>query len=263
MLLGEPPRTQGDVHFRLFGIPVRIHPFFWITTLLLGMGGFQGGKADPVDALVWVAVVLVSILVHEMGHATMQRAYGGHPWITLYGLGGLASCSDCDRSPWRQIIISLAGPVAGFLLAAFVLLAMWSTGYHFGFITSPERFDINSSGLARAMIGRLGPIAIYFKAFDSPLMNTVIWDALQVNILWGVVNLIPVYPLDGGQIARELFTLNNPRAGIIQSLQLSAGVAVLIAVYGLTKQNVFLCLMFGYLAFASFNTLQMYRNHWR
>src|SRR4051794_41088064 len=97
MLLGEPAPTQGDLHFRLFGFPVRVHPFFWLTTVIFGMGG---GPADPQRTLVWVGIVFVSILAHELGHATMQRFYGGHPWITLYGLGGLASCNDCSRSPW-------------------------------------------------------------------------------------------------------------------------------------------------------------------
>ena len=87
MLLGEPPPTQGDLHFRILGFPVRVHPFFWVSTLLLGMGG---GEADPVETLIWIGVVFISILVHELGHAVMQRRYGGRPWVTLYGLGGLA-----------------------------------------------------------------------------------------------------------------------------------------------------------------------------
>ena len=66
----------------------------------------------------------------------------------------------------------------------------------------------------------------------------MIADLLHVNILWGLVNLLPIYPLDGGQIARELFTLGNPRAGIIQSLQLSAGAAVLVAAYALLNQRI-------------------------
>jgi Zn-dependent protease len=263
MFLGEPPSTQADVHFRVFGIPVRVHPFFWLVSLVMGAGGFSRGEADPVDALVWVVVVFISILVHELGHAVMQRAYGGHPWITLYSLGGLASCNDCDRSPWRQIIISLAGPVAGFLLAAIVILAMRLSGQVIGFALSTDRIDLESLGLFRVMRGRLGPIAVYFQPFHSDLLNRVIWDALQVNVLWGLVNLLPIYPLDGGQISRELFTLRYPREGIIQSLQLSAGVAVLMAIYGIMQQSIFICLMFGFLAIGSFQTLQAYRQHWR
>src|SRR6478736_1555485 len=129
MLLSEPAPTRGDIHFRLFGIPVRVHPMFWLVAVILGAGSFGRGEVDPVDALVWVVVMFASILVHELGHATMQRAYGGNPWITLYGMGGLASCNDCDRSPRSQIIISLAGPIAGFLLATVIILALRLSGH--------------------------------------------------------------------------------------------------------------------------------------
>src|SRR3954451_9356765 len=130
MLLGEPAPTQGDIHFRFLGIPVRIHPFFWVTSVFLGIGSKD---ADPMDILVWVGVVFVSILVHEFGHATMQRRYGGHPRVTLYGLGGLASCNDCDRSPLRQILILLAGPGAGFLLAGIIVAILKALGHLDGF----------------------------------------------------------------------------------------------------------------------------------
>jgi stage IV sporulation protein FB len=249
MLLGEPPPTQADLHFRLLGIPVRVHPFFWITSLFLGMGGKD---SDPTDILVWVGVVFVSILVHEFGHATMQRRYGGHPRVTLYGLGGLASCDDCDRSPGRQILILLAGPFAGFFLAGVVVAVLKAFGHLNGFELDwvPIRwtpFDL----------------AYYFENERLALMDLIIWDLLVVNIMWGLINLLPIYPLDGGQITRELFTLRNPRAGILYSLQLSAGVAVLFALYALSKNLIFTCAMFGILAYNNFQTLRMYRNHWR
>ena len=248
-MLGEPSPTQADLHFRLFGIPVRVHPFFWVTSVFLGMGSKE---ADPVDILVWVGVVFFSILVHEFGHATMQRRFGGHPRVTLYGLGGLASCDDCDRSPSRQILILLAGPFAGFLLAGIVVAILKAFGHFNGFVLDwvPVRwtpFDVR----------------YYFENDKLALVDLIIWDLLVANILWGLINLLPVYPLDGGQIARELFTLGNPRAGIIQSLQLSAGTAVLVAVYALTKSSIYTCAMFGILAYNNFQTLRMYRNHWR
>jgi Zn-dependent protease len=84
-----------------------------------------------------------------------------------------------------------------------------------------------------------------------------------VNIAWGLLNLLPVYPLDGGQISRELFTLSNPRAGIVWSLQLSIVVAGLLAAYFLMNQRFYTGLMFGYLAYANVQTLQAYRNNWR
>ncbi|MCI0492021.1 MAG: site-2 protease family protein [Planctomycetes bacterium] len=260
MLLGEPPPTQADLHFRLFGFPVRVHPFFWLITLMLAMGG-GSEKLDPVDAFVWVAVVFLSILVHELGHAFLQRRFGGHPRITLYGMGGLASCNDCDRSPRSQIMISLAGPVAGFLLAAAVMLLLNLTGHRAGFALTGDRIDLAALGVDSVLAPRLLLFNAYFEPLASAGMNQFVSLMLWVNVAWGIVNLLPIYPLDGGHIARELFTLHHPRRGIIQSLQLSIGAAILMAVYGLTRQSMFTVLMFGLLAYSSYQTLQAYQRH--
>ena len=264
MLLGEPPPTQADLHFRLFGFPVRVHPFFWIVTLILGMGGLRGGQAEPWKVLIWVAVVFISILIHELGHALLQRFFGGHPWITLYSFGGLASCNDCDRSPRSQIAILLAGPIAGFLFAAVLVLGLRISGHYVAFAVNESRINLEALGLERVLIQPMGPFLAFFEPLTSRPMNDMIGDLLQVNILWGLVNLLPIYPLDGGQIARELFALGNPRQGIVQSLQLSIGTAILVAIYGvLMRQSLFLGLMFGILAYESYQALQSYRSHWR
>src|SRR5205823_8806231 len=114
-----------------------------------------------------------------------------------------------------------AGPVAGFLLATLIILGLQLTGHSFGFVSSPERMDLAGKGIERALIQPLGLFAVYFEPVGSPVLNHLIAKLFEVNILWGLMNLLPVYPLDGGQISRELFSLGNPRAGIIQSLQLS------------------------------------------
>ena len=83
-MLAEPPPSQYDLHFSLFGFPVRVHPMFWLVTLMLG---YQSGDAAAV--LTWIVAVFLSILVHELGHALVMRAYGLRPWIVLHGMGGL------------------------------------------------------------------------------------------------------------------------------------------------------------------------------
>src|SRR5262249_21254431 len=120
VLLTEPPRTPYDLRFHLFGIPVRVHPLFWLVALVLGMGG----KAEPADMIMWVGVVFVSIVVHEMGHALAARAHGWEPWITLYGMGGLASYQPTYYSPRSRILITLAGPMAGFVFAGGIIGAI-------------------------------------------------------------------------------------------------------------------------------------------
>ncbi len=96
IVFGEPPRTQFDLNFSLLGIPVRIHPMFWLVAVLLGPK-----RQDPATLLTWVVAVFIAILVHEMGHAVVARTYRYRPWIVLYTAGGL-TCYDPghdSRSP--------------------------------------------------------------------------------------------------------------------------------------------------------------------
>jgi Zn-dependent protease len=200
--------------------------------------------------------------VHELGHAFLQRHFGGHPWITLYSFGGLASCNDCDRRPRNQIAILLAGPLAGFLLAAVILVGLNLTGRQAGFTWASEPSDVVSN-LQALPVPIVGKLYSYFEPARSEPVTLIIYYALYVNILWGILNLLPIYPLDGGQISRELFSLQNPRAGTLQSLQLSAGTAVLVAAYALLNQRFFTGIMFGLLAYENFQSIQFYRSHWR
>jgi Zn-dependent protease len=246
MFLAEPPPSQADLHFRVFGIPVRVHPWFWIISLLMGISG--NGPADPMATLEWVAVVFFSILIHELGHAFTQRHFGGRPRITLYSLGGLASCDDCDRSPRSQILISLAGPAAGFLFAAALLAAIRLAGHR-----------VEYGGFS----GLVGVFVPAWEPFESPLAESLIFDLLYVNIFWGLVNLLPIYPLDGGRVSRELFTLNHPRRGIVQSLWVSVIAGGIMAAFGLSQNSILVTFMFGYLAYASYQTLRAYEQQWQ
>ena len=244
MLFGEPSRTQGDLNFSLLGIPVRIHPMFWLVALLLGIR-----SENARELLVWVAALTVSILWHEMGHALVQRAYGARPWVTLYSLGGLASYHPGDfsrgeQSPaLRQILISLAGPGAGFVLAAIVAGLVWITGHE----------------IVVELGAPYGVMIIPRELVGSVPLTRLIFDLLFISVAWGLVNLMPVYPLDGGHVAREVLVAANPREGIRQSLWLSIITAAGLAVFGLLEwKSWFMALLFGYLAYTSYTTLQRY-----
>ncbi len=252
MILAEPPPSQGDVHFRVLGIPVRIHPFFWIVALILGI---QGSEVPPAKVLIWIFVLLLSIVVHELGHALMQRHYGGRPRIVLYGMGGLAICDDCNRSSRSQILISLAGPGAGFLLAAILLLTIRIVGHQGGVSLG----SISEEGAPDLVGIPLMGATFYWKPFQTYQANLMVFDLLWVNVMWGAINLLPIYPLDGGRISRELCLLGQPRQGIMLSLQISIVAASAMAVVGLSWGSLFVALMFGYLAYTSYQALQAYR----
>ncbi|MEO2046375.1 MAG: site-2 protease family protein [Pirellulales bacterium] len=256
MLLREPSPTQADLHFKLFGFPVRIHPYFWLIAVLLGL---RGSSTPPAQLMTWIATLLVSILVHELGHAFMQRHFGGRPWITLYAMGGLAACDDCDRSTRSQVLISLAGPVAGFLLALIVVMGANLTGHLVGFIAPWIKPSLEMLGMEKVVLLATSMGTIYWFPFESNNMNHLISGLLQVNILWGCVNLLPIYPLDGGHVARELCQFWKPRQGIILSLQISMFCAAGMAILGFLSSGLFIALFFGYFAYMSYRTLQAYQ----
>ena len=242
MLLGEPERTQADLCFRLLGIPVRVHPFFWLVAVILGANFIEG----PKDLVLWLLAVFTAILVHELGHAVVMRLFGYRPSITLYGLGGYASYDRFWRgSGWGggafgQILISAAGPGASLLLAFLIIVGVWVTG-------NPVRFFW---GLP------YGFTAVFALGFSEILDQFLLW-LTGVLIAWSFLNLLPIYPLDGGQIARELLVWANPRQGILQSLVLSVLVAGAFCAASLVLwKSWFLAILFGYLAFANFMTLQ-------
>jgi len=205
-MLGEPNRTPADLHFRVFGFPVRVHPLFWLLALLLGAQAYEG---DPAKTLIWIGVVFVSILVHELGHAFLIRSLGEQCWITLWAFGGLASSDGAEREPAEQIRVSAAGPAAGFLLAVVVILGVMLSGHTAGVTFDANRLDLSALGVGSIRYLDVIFFDIYFEPFANDKLNALIHSLLFVNIFWGLLNLLPVYPLDGGQISRELFVQHN------------------------------------------------------
>jgi stage IV sporulation protein FB len=243
VLFAEPPPTPADLHFRLFGIPVRIHPFFWLMAVLFGM------RLPPRELLAWVVAVFVSILLHELGHAAAMRSFGLYPWITLHGFGGLTSCDEARAqgtrggSAWGQILIAAAGPLTGFLLAGLIIGAIVLSGGKAGIVWA----------------GWYGVIPYINTVVGSLPLTSFLRQLLFVNIFWGLINLLPIYPLDGGQIAREIFVTVNYRQGIRWSLLLSTAAATVLAIVGLVQwRDYFVAIFFGYLAYTSYATLQAY-----
>lgn len=255
MLFAEPPRTAYDLNFALFGIPIRVHPLFWLAGLLLGP---KDGGAQQI--LFWIVAFFLGILCHELGHALVMRKQGYFSWITLYGFGGLASCDRLQRSgskysdSWRQIAISAAGPLAGFLLAVVAVIAVRMLGYSVFWII----------GAPFGIMAHVVDISSNFA--QQPQWLGFVNNFLFVTIVYGILNLLPVYPLDGGQIARELLTMVVGADGVRLSLFLSMVVAGCLAMYGAVRlQDIFMTIFFGYLAYSSFATLQLYSNNrpWR
>jgi len=245
LLFQEPPPTRYDLRFTVAGIPVRVHPLFWLITLLLVFSG------NLLLLPLWVLVIFVSILVHELGHAFAFRRFGQPSRIVLHFAGGLtipesvswgSGWASVALSPWQNIFISLAGPGAGFLLAGLIILIISIVGgavhttWLFGFIPLPVNAELPFGGQ-------------YVSAFATLL--------LWVNVFWGLFNLVPVQPLDGGNVARNLLIQYDPLDGLRKSLWLSAITGALLALVGLLAfRSLYMALLFGFLAFQSYQAIQ-------
>jgi Zn-dependent protease len=219
-MLGNVAPTPFDLNFSLFGIPVRVHPFFWLFSVILGWSA-----RDPKATMIWVVCVFVSILIHELGHALTARSYGWPPHIVLYSFGGYASFEPrYGYTAARSILISFAGPGAGFVFYAIIRL-------------------IEHLLMQRDVeLSRYAVIALYDLEF--------------INLWWGLVNLLPVYPLDGGQISRAALSHFRYRDGYELSLKLSLVVAAGVAFYLFSLHMTYNALLFGALAFENLQMLQ-------
>lgn len=262
VFIAEPPRTQFDLNFSLFGIPVRVHPLFWLMGVILGAYGAERAPNAGMLILIWVATVFVSILVHEFGHAFAMRKFGQSPRVVLYMMGGLAipgaspydfGYSSQQPNSRQQIIISAMGPIAGFMLAGVVIALVYLGG-------GAVLFDFGQSIFHpwRVQLERGVPIGgTLFSNENAIYLYYLIEAMLFVNIFWGLMNLLPVYPLDGGQISREVFVSKDPWDGLKKSLWVSVVTGAVVAGLGLFfLKSLFLGILFGMLAFGSYQVLQ-------
>ena len=242
MNLFSPQPTPYDLKFRLFGFPIRITPWFWVVAALLGANG------KPQTMILWVAAVFLGILVHELGHAFAMRHYGFQPEITFHAMGGLTSYNPGYQinhrylSNWEHIIIDAAGPLAGFALFGVIAALLVYIGVNpLGFL-----FDINN--LDEQQINSIvtflsGPVQIFLRL------------EMYICLFWGILNLMPVYPLDGGQIAREICTALNPRTGIATSFQISFIASLILAGIALIYNQWYMAAFFGMFAYSSWQAM--------
>jgi Zn-dependent protease len=219
MFLQEPAPTPYDLTWRIFGVEVRVNPWFW---LIAGITGFSFISLSLELFAVWVACLFGSILIHELGHVFTFRLFGVGADIVLYGFGGLAMPHRYLRNRWQRILVSFAGPLAGFTLLAVMFMALAFSGKDNLRCMLVKALDL--FGIPTEMeLG--GPITL------APLVLDAAGFLLWINLFWGLVNLLPIFPLDGGQISRDFLDGIMPgnqgrRAALWISIILAAVLAI-------------------------------------
>ncbi|WP_422926822.1 site-2 protease family protein [Singulisphaera sp. PoT] len=243
-MLGAAEPTPYDLRFRLFNIPVRVHPLFWLVMAILA-----SGNSDLRLICLFIGCAFVSILVHEFGHGLMATFFGfrAHE-IVLYGMGGYCQCEIERQSPKERLAVLFMGPGAGFLLlAAMFLLARVLLGISF----------IDDVNLVRMVLG-LEQNRIFSVAFgELPQLTKLTYlTMIQINLMWGLLNLLPIWPLDGGRITEVLLNLVDRRKGTRWAHVVSLLTAGILAVIFFRFQETFMGIWFLYFGFVNYQILQ-------
>jgi Zn-dependent protease len=214
--------------FRIGKVPVEISPSFFLVAALLG----YSPNEDLVRLALWVLIVLGSVTVHELGHALAGRLFGLEPRIVLHGAGGTTSWTTQRKlSTSRRIAISLAGPCAGFVVAFVV----WAVG-----VLAHRPADSAQGGGALS--------AFVFRS------------VLFVNFGWGVLNLLPMLPLDGGNVMARLLDAATGGRGHRPALVISI---VLAAAIGLAAGSAVLFFGASTWLWPAFLALSFLANNWQ
>ncbi|MBM4378161.1 MAG: tetratricopeptide repeat protein [Deltaproteobacteria bacterium] len=201
--------------FNVGSIPVQVHGSHLLFSALLGWswrppphGAWPASAlADPslpgqgAAMAAWVglfvAMAFVSILAHELGHAFVSLAFGYRPTVDLVALGGLTRPNANETIPWfKEVTLTLAGPGMGLLLCLLALI-----GVH-----------LVPGGTTAALV--LNQLA-------------------QMNGVWSVFNLLPIAPLDGGQVATAVLIRVFGRVGFLFAQVLTLVLAVALGLFAL------------------------------
>ena len=251
--------SKFDWKFNLFGIPVRVMATFWLVCVFFSP--FSSGNDGPwlLGLLGWSAAMLLTFLAHELGHAlSMRKLYGGVPQIDLgightqsgaFVFGGLTTARTRDVSFGKHALTSAAGPLAELasVLVFVIILSLFGT-----------RFEISTSLFGIPVLTPLtesftsiikSPAALYFVYYFA---HGFIW----LGIVWGLFNLAPIFPCDGGQILLAVLGKSLGPSGVRLTFGISFILAVAVAAYFLLNGSVFMPLFFGYTAYQNYNLMR-------
>ncbi len=206
-MFSVPAATPLDINFWLFRTHVRVSIWFWLFSAFLGWGLVRNYGAAYL--VLWVLCVFLSVLLHEFGHVFMGRIFGSDSHIVLYTFGGLAIGIDVPRW-WQRVLVSLAGPGIQLVLWGLLYLFLLFLAEH------PE----NAFG--------------QFLESDSKYAAVVyagLRMMLRINLWWPVLNLLPIWPLDGGQITHQILRRFIPDRGALVALWISFAVSAGLALH--------------------------------
>lgn len=182
------------VRFRLFGIPITVLPWFWITLAIIGAGTITSSD-DLFRLVLFVLAGFISVLVHELGHGLTIKKMGADTEIVLQAFGGFATYPKGRFNRWQDFLITAAGPAIQLVLGGIVF-AIW-------------------------------------RSVEADLMGKhflfVLW---AISFFWAIFNLMPIFPMDGGQLLNAILGPKRKTVTHIIGICTAIGIGILAIKFG-------------------------------
>jgi Zn-dependent protease len=175
---------------KLQGAKIYIHWSFWVLAVFVFLSGLSQGLSHAIALLGFVLAVFGCVFLHELGHAVAAKAFGKRTHdITLLPIGGVARIEGGNMSAVAEGWVAIAGPAVNFVIALALLI---------GSSLSGATLDFDPG-----QVGKLSAVQ----------------QLIVANLVLGIFNLLPAFPLDGGRLLRSVlcYWLDRPAA-----LQLSS-----------------------------------------
>ncbi len=236
----------------VFGFPLYIE----MSALYLGpwivfVSLTQASGDSFARALVFFALIPLSVLAHELGHAFAARALGvpvRH--IALTWFGGYASFYF-QPARYREALIAFAGPATNLMIGVTLWLAAVD-------IPNPDVFDLGNSPSAGDPGYRPGYITLVRT--ELALYEYAIREGAMINIALGLFNLLPGLPLDGGHILRAGLStrMSRGRAGWIAAW---AGFVIGwgVVAYAIWIESLWALIVGGFVAYSAWSERRQLR----
>ena len=217
---------MGRIHLgSILGTTIDLDFSFIILLVFWVFSDIQNGLKY---ALLWIPVILISVLFHELAHASMIGIFGfGPSRIVLQGIGGV-TINERRAKPWQDLFISAAGPLSSFFLAMICWLAF--------------------SGIPRMQ--------------QDPFFATLLPLLAKINVIWGVFNLFPVMPLDGYAMLRHFLRLIlSERTAFVIAIWVSMVVGGVLVIVSAFNQQPFIALLLLWFIRSSYLQWQFFRSY--
>jgi Zn-dependent protease/predicted transcriptional regulator len=205
---------------KIAGINLRIHWSFSLLILWAFVTSVNMGHSldQTIFRIIFIFAVFGCIILHELGHALVAKKFKCETeQIILLPIGGLAQIKKLPEKPSEEFLVTIAGPLVNFAIAAFIYL-----------IFDPTKF---------------ADLVENIQNTDNFLEGNFLFNLFVVNLVIAVFNLIPAFPMDGGRMLRAFLSTQFSRAKATQiSALIGQMIAIIFIIFGY-KHNIFLALI--------------------